>query len=222
MVLAATAHELRLPLSHIKGFVSSLRRTDVTWDPQTTSEFLEEIEVEADRLGELIDSMLADGARNASVSPSEAFELVSPAYVINSALHRVRDLVRDHRVQVDAPEQLPAFRMNRDGIERVIANLVQNAVKYSLSDSPIGVSAHVTSGGDLEFAVEDHGPGVPLEERERIFQPFFRSRTRIAGHGLGLAIALSIVKAHGGEIRVTDRPGGGARFNVLVPRAAVR
>jgi two-component system sensor histidine kinase KdpD len=217
IVLAAAAHELRLPLSHIKGFVSSLRRTDISWDRQTTNEFLEEIELESDRLGELIDSLLAPAAEGQHLAMTTEFQPTAPAKLVQSALHRVRSVVHDRPLGADVPVWLPAFRMQRDAMERVIANLIENAVKYSPDGSPIELSAHMTDDGELEVVVADHGAGVPLRDRERIFQPFYRSKTRVAGHGLGLAIAFSIVKAHGGQITVNDRPGGGACFILRLP-----
>ena len=102
-------------------------------------------------------------------------------------------------------------------MERVLANLLQNAVKYSPPGTPIGISARVNDGGELELAVEDDGPGVPAEDRGRIFEPFFRRETSVAGHGLGLAISQSIILAHGGRLEVTERLGGGARFTALLP-----
>jgi two-component system sensor histidine kinase KdpD len=103
----------------------------------------------------------------------------------------------------------------------VFANLLQNAIKYSPAGSPIGISARMTANGELEFRVEDQGAGVPVESRERIFEPFYRNRTHVdssvPGHGLGLAICQRIVREHGGRIEVSDRPGGGARFSVFLP-----
>ncbi len=218
-LLAATAHELRLPLSHIKGFVSSLRRTDVTWDQETRDDFLKEIEIETDRLAQLIDSLLlASSAKRTSV-PTVDMKLISPDHVIYSALHRVRGLLGDRSLRVDAPRWLPAVRMDSAAIERVLANLLQNAIKYSPPGSPIGISARLTDG-ELELSVDDEGPGVPAEDRQRIFEPFVRMQTTGSGEGLGLAISLAIVLAHGGRMHVGDRPGGGARFTVLLPAQA--
>src|SRR5712664_3393425 len=89
-ILAATAHELRLPVSHIKGFVSSLRRTDVTWDDQTRSEFLADIEIETDRLAQLLVSLLTSRARNGTVELVPQIELTTPASVIKGGLHPIR------------------------------------------------------------------------------------------------------------------------------------
>src|SRR5258708_11570884 len=104
----------------------------------------------------------------------------SPAQLIQSALHRVHSVVGERRVDVDVPEWLPAFRMERDAMDRVFANLLQNAVKYSPAGSSIEVSARLTDDGELELVVSDLGAGVPREDRERIFQPFYRSKTRVA------------------------------------------
>jgi two-component system sensor histidine kinase KdpD len=216
LILAATAHELRLPVSHIKGFVSSLRRTDIAWDGETTRQFLEEIEVEADRLQELIDSLLSNGDHRRGVLNHE-LQPTKPAKLIQSAFHRVHLILRDRLVRLDVPECLPPFQMDRDGMERVIANLLENAVKFSPDRTPIEVAARVMADGVLEVVVADHGSGIAPEDRLRIFQPFHRSKTRTPGHGLGLAIALSIVRAHRGQIQVRERHGGGSRFITRIP-----
>jgi len=111
--------------------------------------------------------------------------------------------------------------MDASQMERLLANVIDNAVKYSPAGTAIGVSARITGFAELELAVEDEGPGVPLADRERIFEPFFRMRmaeqSEVSGHGLGLAICKSIALTHGGRIQVSERPGGGARFSVFLP-----
>jgi len=111
--------------------------------------------------------------------------------------------------------------MDASQMERVLANLLHNAVKYSPPDTAIGISARITDDDELEFSVDDAGPGISPEDRERVFTPYFRKQTadysQVPGHGLGLAICQSIVRAHGGRICVSDRPGGGTRFSVLIP-----
>jgi two-component system, OmpR family, sensor histidine kinase KdpD len=224
-VLASAAHELRLPLSHIKGFVSTLRRTDITWDEQTRAEFLAEIELETDRLTQVLDSVLAVRDPRGGDPQSTQMALTSPAAVVEGGLHRLRGCLQperwNHAVHVDVPSALPSIWMDANQMERVVANLVQNAIKYSPPASQINISARVTEDGELELCVEDEGLGVPPEDRERIFEPFFRNQTtdqsKVSGHGLGLAICQSIVLAHGGRMRVGDRPGGGARFSVFLP-----
>jgi two-component system sensor histidine kinase KdpD len=222
-MLAATAHEIRLPLSHIKGFVSSLRRQDVHWDEETRNEFLAEIEAECDRLTELLDGLQELPHASGSGMPVgvRALACVRPAALVEGGLHRVRGLLEGRQIRQEVPSDLPALCMDASAMERVLANLLQNAIKYSPPCTPLGISAHVTTNAELELRVEDEGPGIPTESRGRIFEPFYRSRTtvesQVPGHGLGLAICQHIVWEHGGRIEVTDRPGGGARFSVLLP-----
>jgi K+-sensing histidine kinase KdpD len=209
-------------LSHIKGFVSSLRRTDVHWDEATRRDFLAEIEVETDRLAELVDPLIqASGANGAkSCVPTRAPATVTA--LIEDGLHRVR-CPRNRQVSVTVPAGLPVLCVDPDGIGRVLANLVQNAVKYSPPTSVIWISARLVGHSRLELSVQDEGSGVAVEDRQRIFEPFFRTRTSVLGnspgHGLGLAICKSIVLAHGGSIKVDERPGGGASFKVVLPVA---
>ena len=219
-ILAATAHELRLPLSHIKGFVSSLQRTDVEWDEQTRREFITEIDLATDHLTGLVDSLLAARAPGVDGKPCPDMTFTEPAAVLEGAFNRV-GLPGKRPLRIDVPSTLPSIRMNASQMERVVVNLVENAIKYSPSGTPIGVSARVTRDGELRLSVEDEGPGVPVADRERIFEPFFRNqmarKSNVPGHGLGLAICQSIVLAHGGRIEVNDRPGSGACFSVFLP-----
>jgi two-component system, NarL family, sensor histidine kinase EvgS len=116
--------------------------------------------------------------------------------------------------------------MDASQMQRVLANLLQNAIKYFPASTAIGISARITDDGELELSVDDEGPGISAEERERIFDPFFRMRTaeqsEVSGHGLELAICQSIVLAHGGRIQVSDRPGGGAPSVYFCPHRCKR
>jgi two-component system, OmpR family, sensor histidine kinase KdpD len=219
--LAAVAHELRLPLSHIKGFVTSLRRADVEWDEEMRSEFLAEIDLETDRLAQLVESLLVASAPDGSIARVPNLVFTDPATVVDGALHRIRGLLAGRFLRRKMTSSLPAVRMDASQMERVLANLLQNAIKYSPPGSPIGVSARTTRRGELEFTIDDQGPGILAEDRERIFEPFFRKQTakqsNVPGNGLGLAICQSIVLAHGGHMRVSVRRGGGARFSVFLP-----
>jgi two-component system sensor histidine kinase KdpD len=220
-ILAATAHELRLPLSHIKGFVTSLCRTDIEWDAETRTEFLADIDRETDRLAEIVDTLLAARTPNGGHKPDPEVAITHPATIVQGALHRIRGLLEGRPLQIDVPPCLPSVRMDASQMERVLANLIQNAIKYSPASTPIGISARITEHGELVLSVEDEGPGVRAQDRERIFEPFVRdqsaAQSEVSGHGLGLAICQSIVLAHGGRIEVDDRPDAGARFSVFLP-----
>jgi two-component system sensor histidine kinase KdpD len=219
-ILASTAHGLRLPLSHLKGFVSSLQLTNVQWDEPTRREFIAEIGHATDRLTELVDSLLGARAPGADGRPGPDMVFTEPATVIEGALNRV-GLPGKRPLQINISTTLPSIPMNASQMERVVVNLVENAIKYSPAGTPIGVSATVARDGELQLSVEDQGPGVPAADRERIFEPFFRNQmarqSNVPGHGLGLAICQSIVLAHGGRIEVYDRPGSGACFSVFLP-----
>jgi two-component system sensor histidine kinase KdpD len=220
-VLAATAHELRLPLSHIKGFVSSLLRSDVAWDAATCRDFLAEIEIETDRLTRLIEQLLgACAAPGATPGISSERRTVSPAALVGAGLHRVRGLLGDRAVRVDLPGWLPMVRVDVDAVERVFANLLHNAGKYSPARGCIEVSARQFGLEAVDIDIDDQGPGVPNDERHLIFDPYVRGRSAgssASGRGLGLTICQAIMKANGGHIRVADAPNGGARFTVRLP-----
>jgi two-component system, OmpR family, sensor histidine kinase KdpD len=214
-LLVATAHELRLPLSQIRGFVSSLRRTDLWWDVKTRLDFLAEIDAETDRLAHLVDSLLP--ARGASADSVFA----SPCAIVAGGLHRVRGLLGQREVRVEVSRQLPTVRVDARQMERVVANLVKNATRYSSPGSTIVISARIAANGDLELSVDNDGPGIPAEARERFFEQFFRrqmtEQSRAPGNAPALAMCKSIVEAHGGHIWVYDHPVEGTRFSVVLP-----
>lgn len=221
---SATAHELRLPLSHIKGFVSSLRRRDIEWDRETYEDFLAQIELETDRLAELVDTLLERTTRGVGRARQNERERqrTSPAALIDGGLDRVRSYLKGRSVEIDVPPGLPLVEVNAPAIERVIANLVHNALKYAPPNSHIRLSANAV-GDLLQLRVEDDGPGISRRDREHIFKRFYRGERGHAsgqsGSGLGLSICLSIVRAHRGCIWADPRPGGGARFTVVLPVA---
>jgi two-component system sensor histidine kinase KdpD len=225
-LLAATAHELRLPLSHIKGFVSSLLRVDVQWDEETRRDFLAEIETEVGRLTDLVERLLESGKPSAdagrlAIVPADR-RVTSPAALVEGGIHRARNLLRDRLVRVELPGWLPPLDVDVEAIERVFANLLQNAAKYSPALGQIEVSARLVGFEALDIDIDDEGPGVPEDERGVIFDPYVRGSSRlsgVAGHGLGLPISQAITRAHGGHIRVDDAPCGGARFTVRLPVA---
>lgn len=217
--LGVAAHELRLPLSHIKGFISTLRRSDKNLGSNTRREFLADAEHEADRLDDLIQDLLEQSTgREHERSPRTT---IHPCGLVRTTIARLRPMMGDRQVRVDVPADLPTLQVEVPAMERVLANLLLNANKYSPERVPIDVTAGEV-GDYLELRVDDRGPGVPAQEAERIFDPFYRGADHAqddaqAGHGLGLAICRSIVTTHGGRIWVSERPSGGARFTVALP-----
>jgi two-component system sensor histidine kinase KdpD len=206
-LLAAVSHDLRTPISAIKASVTSLLQRDVDWTPEARQEFLETIDEETDRLnalvGNLLDmSRLQVGALEISAVPVGLDE------VLPAALHSLGAL--DGSVQVDVPETLTRVLADRGLLERALANVISNAVRFSPADSPPRITAGVVDG-IVDVRVVDRGPGVPRSEWERLFKPFQRlgDSGQSEGVGLGLAVAKGFIEAMGGEIEADDTPGGG-------------
>ncbi|MEU6393180.1 sensor histidine kinase KdpD [Streptomyces sp. NPDC046939] len=218
-LLAAVSHDLRTPLAGIKAAVSSLRSEDVDWSPEDQAELLEGIEAGADRLDHLVGNLL-DMSRLQTGTVTPLIREIDLDEVVPMALVGVPEPERT--IDLDIPESLPMVRVDKGLLERAVANIVENAVKYSPPDQPVLVSAS-TLGERLELRVVDRGPGVPDEAKERIFAPFQRhgDAPRGAGVGLGLAVARGFAEAMGGTLDAEDTPGGGLTM-VLTLRAAGR
>jgi two-component system, OmpR family, sensor histidine kinase KdpD len=206
-LLSAVSHDLRTPISAIKASVTSLLQKDVDWTPEARQEFLETIDEETDRLnaliGNLLDmSRLQTGALEISPGPVGLDE------VLPAALHSLG--VPDDSVELDIPDSLPRVRADRGLLERALANIISNAVRFSPPGAPTRVTAGVVDG-IVDVRVADRGPGVPQAEWERLFKPF--QRLGDSGHsdgvGLGLAVAKGFLEAMGGRIEADDTPGGG-------------
>ncbi|MEV7279081.1 sensor histidine kinase KdpD [Streptomyces sp. NPDC093111] len=214
-LLAAVSHDLRTPLAGIKASVSSLRSDDVEWSEEDQALLLEGIEEGADRLDHLVGNLL-DMSRLQTGTVTPLIRSTDLDEVVPMALGGVPD----GSVELDIPETLPMVAVDRGLLERAVANIVENAVKYSPDGIPVAVGASVL-GERLELRVTDRGPGVPDEAKDGIFEPFqrFGDAPRGAGVGLGLAVARGFVEAMGGTITAEDTPGGGLTM-VLTLRTA--
>ncbi|MEU1257681.1 sensor histidine kinase KdpD [Streptomyces chartreusis] len=204
-LLAAVSHDLRTPLAGIKASVTSLRSDDVAWSEEDEAELLQAIEEGADRLDLLVGNLL-DMSRLQTGTVTPLIREVDLDEVVPMALGGVPE----GSVELDIPETLPMVSVDKGLLERVVANVVENAVKYSPEDEPVLVSASAIADR-VEVRVVDRGRGVPDEAKERIFEPFQRygDAPRGAGVGLGLAVARGFAEAMGGTIGAEDTPGGG-------------
>ncbi|MET7974046.1 ATP-binding protein [Streptomyces mirabilis] len=216
-LLAAVSHDLRTPLAAIKAAVSSLRSDDVAWSEEDQAELLEAIEEGADRLDHLVGNLL-DMSRLQTGTVTPLIREIDLDEVVPMALGGVPE----GSAELDIPETLPMVAVDPGLLERAVANLVENAVKYSPTDEPILVSASAMANR-VEVRVVDRGPGVPDEAKDRIFAPFQRygDAPRGAGVGLGLAVARGFAEAMGGTLNAEDTPGGGLTM-VLTVRAVDR
>jgi signal transduction histidine kinase len=220
--LASASHDLRTPLSHIKGFTSTLLQTEVEWDEGSRREFLVEIVRATDRLDKLIGDLLDMSRIESGGLDSGERVPTAPSALVAGGLDRVQGLLEGRSLEVDVAVGLPLVAVDATQLERVVANLVENATKYSPSRGVIQVMASCRDSV-LEMRVEDDGPGIPTEQLEQIFEKFHRAesaaRSGVSGTGLGLAICRGIVRAHAGRIWAENRDEGGARFVVQLPLA---
>jgi len=206
-LLAAVSHDLRTPLAAIKASVSSLRQRDVEWPAEARDEFLATIEEETDRLdalvGNLLDmSRLQTGALDIAATPVSLDEVLPAALTSIGA--------PTGAVRLDVAETLPRVFADRGLLERALANVIANAIRFSPPGMPPSILAGLVDG-TVDVRVVDRGPGVPPEERDRLFKPFQRlgDAGQSEGVGLGLAVAKGFIEAMGGELEADDTPGGG-------------
>ena len=213
-LLAAVSHDLRTPLASIKASVSSLRQTDVEWSEADEADLLATIEQNADRLDALIGNLL-DMSRlhTGSLQP-----FLRPTAIDEVAPVAAGGLDDSLRLEMAVPDGFPLVLADPGLLERVLANLFSNALRYSPAGRPPELHA-VLDGGTVRLEVADHGPGVPDELKERIFEPFERVGDRHPGVGLGLAVARGFAEAMGGRIGAFDTPGGGLTVRVTLPAA---
>jgi two-component system sensor histidine kinase KdpD len=214
-LLQAVSHDLRTPLAGIKASISSLRQRSITWSPEEVEDFQRTIEEETDRLDALIENLL-DMSRLQSGTVRTEVGAVALDGVVLTALAGLGP--RANRVTVEVDEQLPPVVADRALLERVVANLVDNALKMSPPDRPVRVEAGTVPTG-VDLRVVDQGPGIRSADRERVFEPFQRTTDHGSGVGLGLAITRGFLDAMGAEIALEDTPGGGLTAVIRMRRA---
>jgi signal transduction histidine kinase len=205
-LLANASHELRSPLTRIRMGLELM-------DAQTSATVKAEIARNIQELDLLIDEILLASRLDASQADIGTME---PLDLVGIAAEECARM--DAELQVDgAADDLSVMGVSKL-LRRVVLNLLENAHRYAAGEVTLQLAA---SDGNVTMTVSDHGPGVAAEYRERIFEPFFRlpgASERDGGVGLGLALVKSIVQRHGGTVRCTDRPGGGASFVVSLPQ----
>jgi two-component system, OmpR family, sensor histidine kinase KdpD len=216
-LLAAVSHDLRTPLAAAKAAVTSLRSHDVQWAPADRDELLATADESLDRLAHLVDNLLdvarlQAGALAVFPRPADLEEVVSRS---------LDDLGPAARaVLVEMPEDLPEVRVDPAILERVIANLTANALRYSPEGSPPLLRASAL-GDRVELRIVDRGPGIPEADRDRVFVPFQRlgDTDNTTGVGLGLALSRGLAEAMGGSLEPEETPGGGLTMTISLPAA---
>lgn len=217
-LLSLVSHDLRTPLAVIKGLVTSLLDQTVAWTDAVRRELLTTINEETDRLNRIVGELLEMSRIEAgAISQARAWHDLDELIV--AVVEELRPRLNSHLLVLDVPSDLPWVRLSYPQIEQVLRNLLENAAHYTPRASLIEVWARA-EGSSVRVEVRDRGPGVPAALRERIFEKFVRAAAperHAEGSGLGLAICKGLVEAHGGQIWVEARPGGGATFSFTLP-----
>ncbi|MBB3211416.1 two-component system sensor histidine kinase KdpD [Herbaspirillum sp. Sphag1AN] len=218
-LLSAISHDLRTPLTSLVGSADALAsHPSLGPDERAMAQVISE---QSQRMSGLVENML-DMARLQSGGVTLNRQWNAIEEVVGTALRLLQKTLGERKVEVHLPVDLPLVRFDAVLLERVFANLIENAVKYSPGNQPILIEAHAVPGypGTLDIDVIDHGPGFPPGMEERVFEKFTRgdSESSTPGVGLGLAICRAIVEAHGGTIRAlpndAQRPGAHVRFTL--------
>ena len=232
-LLDAVTHDLRTPLTSIKASITTLldevrkRPNDeppVALDTDSRVEMMEVIDEESDRLGRFINGLI-------ELARIEAGELQlrrrwgAVDEIISTALTRAEPITRNHHVELVVEKELPGVRVDERAVSEVVYTLIDNAAKYSHKGSIIRITARRAGDELIEMGVEDQGPGIPSDLRERVFDKFFRATRdgdvtthKPTGTGMGLAIAKGIVEAHEGRIWIESGKGGkGTRVLFTLP-----
>jgi PAS domain S-box-containing protein len=220
--VATVSHELRTPMAGIYGAAQTLLREDIELDPRDRRTLLEIIANQAVRLSQITEEVLIAGRLDRGELPI-AREHVDVAPVVAETVEHIRSRVPDGTsVDLDIEPDLPPASADRDRVQQVLINLLDNAVKYSPNGGRVLVSV-TAPAARVRVTVEDAGLGIPSAEQKRIFEKFYRLDTPLSraggGTGLGLYITRELVRRMGGAISVDSEPGRGSTFSVDLPRA---
>jgi signal transduction histidine kinase/GAF domain-containing protein len=229
VLLASVSHDLRTPLTTIKAAVTGLLQPDVVWDEDVRREILEDIDAEADHLNTLVDALVEMSRieMGALVLEKEWCDVVE---LVHSTLMRAQRLLAEFSVKTQIQSPLPLIYADYAQVERALYNLLENAARHSPRHAQIRVIVDVLAQRALpaglpdnvsravRVQVVDQGPGIPIEEHERVFKSLYSMDAQ--GSGLGLAICRGIVEAHQGRIWVEANEKGGASFVFVLPIAS--
>jgi two-component system, OmpR family, sensor histidine kinase KdpD len=216
-LVAAVSHDLRAPLASIKASSSTLSDAELDISADARRSLAALIDVQADRLADLVQNLLDMSRIQAGVLLPRC-TVIALSKLVSAVVADPPPAWQGHDVRVELPADLPPIDVDVVLMSRVLANLVDNAVRHSPAGAPVLIRAAAVTPDTIELSVTDSGPGVDPGRRSEIFELFAR-RDDDAGAGLGLTIAKTFVEAHGQRIWVEDAPGGGARFCFTLPVA---
>lgn len=218
-LISTLAHEMRTPLTSIKGYSTALLMEEVTFDPETQQEFLQIIDEECDVLQDLIHDLLESSIIDAGLLRLELQPVRLP-HLAKSVTDDIARRTQKHRFLIDFPSDFPILDADPDRIMQVLRNLLDNAIKYSPQRGLVVVRGEMRED-EIVISVADQGVGIASEHLNRLFEKFFRARSslgrHVVGSGLGLPIAHAIVESHGGRIWAESKVGQGSTFYFTLP-----
>lgn len=218
-LISTLAHEMRTPLTSIKGYSTALLMEDVAFSPETQREFLQFIDAECDVLETLIHDFLESSLIDAGMLRLELQPVRLPP-LLKSVVDDIARHTQIHRFVVDLPRRFPLLDADPDRIAQVLRNLLDNAVKYSPEGGLIVVRGEIRAD-EIVISIADQGVGLTPEHLNRLFEKYFRARSgaarHVVGSGLGLRIARVIVESHGGRIWAESHLGVGTTFFFTLP-----
>ena len=216
-LLNSISHDLRTPLVSITGALSSLDEDSPALDEEVRRSLIETAREEAERLNRLVGNLL-DISRLEAGAMHLHREACDVQELIGSSLEQIGTPLKNRQVKVDIAPKLPLINVDFVLFSRVLVNVIDNALKYSVPDKSVEIKAR-SSSQFLDISVADRGEGIPVGDLERIFDKFYRVQRpdNVSGTGLGLSISKGIVEAHGGCIQAANRRGGGVIITVRLP-----
>jgi signal transduction histidine kinase len=216
--VATISHELRTPLTNVQGYVKTLLRGDIAVPAKEQREFLQHADRHAERLKHLIEDLLF--ASRVESSGAAGWTSVGIAGLVERVVDDRALELDPRRIVLSFPGHLPPIRSREEDVYRVIGNLIDNALKYSPSESTVAVRGRIDGAG-VRISVHDRGPGIAPEERERIFERFYQvdqSLTRrVGGAGMGLYICRKAAEGLGGRVWLQRSDPTGSVFSVWLP-----
>ncbi len=207
--MSVFVHELKTPIAAVQGLAATLSRSLDELDRETALRVAAALERSALHLGELVRSFEAGGL----VLHPEPTDL---AELVRETVEELRPVLAERLVELDLDEA-PRVAVDPVRVRQVLTNLLSNAARYTPPESPIEVTLRQTAE-TVELAVHDHGPGIPPEEAERVFERYARLDSDGSGSGLGLYVSRELARAHGGDLLLGQPEGGGALFVLRLPR----
>ena len=217
-LVSTVAHELRSPLTSVKGFTATLLAKWDRFNDEQKQVMLQTVNADADRVTRLISELLDVSRIDAGRLEMRKQVVDVPAALRKIVAGRVASGDPEDRFVVEELGELPEMWVDPDKLQQVVGNLVENALRHGDGTVTLTVGpAEVAGGPGCEVTVSDEGEGIPEATASRVFTRFWRGGDRRGGTGLGLYIVKGLVEAHGGSVDVSRAPGGGARFRFVLP-----